>query len=86
MCAITSSSTQSLPTRLRYEFFVEIYINGVLQTSPNYTFGKGDQIEMKYSFHELGKPKFTDYMNFLHEAYKMDSVNVDLNYAGAWVR
>ena len=26
-----------------------------------------------------------DYMNFLHDAYKIESINLDLTYSGAWV-
>lgn len=46
----------------------------------------GDQIEVKYKFKKIGKPTFIDYMNFLHEAYKFETVNLDLSYIGAWLR
>lgn len=54
--------------------------------SNNYTFMAGDQIEVKYKFKKIGKPFFIDYMNFLHEAYKFDTMNIDFSYAGTWVK
>lgn len=30
--------------------------------------------------------QFTDYMNFLHDAYKLESINLDLTYSGAWMK
>ena len=30
--------------------------------------------------------KFMDYMNFLHDAYKMEAINLDLTYSGAWMK
>ena len=30
--------------------------------------------------------KFIDYMNFLHDAYKMETINLDLTYSGAWAK
>jgi hypothetical protein len=46
----------------------------------------GDLIDVKYKFKRIGKANFADYMNFLHEAYKFDTVNLDLTYSGVWLK
>jgi hypothetical protein len=33
----------------------------------------------------LGAASFQDYMSFLHDCYKFDEINLDVNYTGAWV-
>lgn len=53
------------------------YLNGVYVGNSQFNVNKGDQIDVKYNFNKLGKPTFLDYMNFLHEAYKFDTLNVD---------
>ena len=42
-------------------------------------------MHVKYKFNKLGEADFDDYMSFLHDSYKFDSVNLDINYAGIWV-
>ncbi|KAL4427251.1 hypothetical protein ABPG74_011487 [Tetrahymena malaccensis] len=71
---------------LKYEYQIFPFINGVLAKSNNYSLMPGDQIEVKYKFKKIGKPAFLDYMNFLHEAYKFETMNLDLSYIGAWVK
>lgn len=68
----------------KYDFFVYPYINGVQQKMNNFHFQKNHQIEVKYKLVNCGQPSFVDYMNFLHEAYKMETLNLDLSYAGVW--
>jgi hypothetical protein len=34
----------------------------------------------------MGEASFGDYMNFLHDCYKFDEINVELAYAGAWIK
>jgi len=68
----------------KYEFFIYPYINGVQQKMNNFFFQKHHQIEVKYKFTKCGTPSFLDYMNFLHDAYKMETLNLDLSYAGVW--
>jgi len=71
---------------LKFEFHMQVYINGILQKGTGHELTKGDQIEIKYRFEDKGKAQFHDYMNFLHEAYKFDALNLDLSYIGAWIR
>ena len=70
----------------KFEFHIYVYVNGILQKYPGHEITKGDQIEIKYRFEKCGKAVFHDYMNFLHEAYKMDSINIDASYVGAWMK
>jgi len=70
----------------KFEFYIYVYINGVLQKFPGHEISKGDQVEIKYRFEKCGQAGFQDYMNFLHEAYKMDAINIDLSYVGAWMK
>lgn len=69
----------------KYDFFVYPYINGVQQKLNNFIFQNHHQIEVKYKFVNRGVPSFIDYMNFLHDAYKMDTLNLDLSYSGIWM-
>jgi hypothetical protein len=44
----------------------------------------GDIFELKYSMHKYGNVDFNEYMQFLHEAYKSESFNVENEYSGTW--
>lgn len=71
---------------IKYEYQIFPFINGVQAKSNNYSLMPGDQIEVKYKFKKIGKPLFLDYMNFLHEAYKFETINLDFSYIGAWMK
>jgi len=71
---------------LKFEFNIYPYINGVYQRSNNFTLSQYDQIEVYYKMAFVGKANFLDYMNFLHEAYKLETLNLDMSYVGAWIR
>ena len=62
----------------KYDFFVYPFINGVQQKMNNFIFQKNHQIEVKYKFVNCGTPSFVDYMNFLHDAYKLETLNLDI--------
>lgn len=70
----------------KYEAFVYQFVNGALQKNGNFEFHEGDVMEVRYSMNSCGKPSFNDYMNFLHEAYKAESLNIDLTYSGIWMK
>lgn len=70
----------------KYNFFIYPFINGVQQKMSNFTFQQHHQLEVKYKFINCGTPSFVDYMNFLHDAYKMETVNLDLSYSGVWLK
>lgn len=68
----------------KFDCFVYPFINGVQQKLYNFSFEKGDQLEVRFKLVNCGRPSFADYMNFLHEAYKIESLNIDLSYTGVW--
>lgn len=78
---------------LKYEYHVFVYINGILQQNSNFDLSESDQIEVFYKFVECGKSisyssgeaEHADYMSFLHEAYKLDSMGLDMSYIGTWL-
>lgn len=69
----------------KYETSIFTYVNGVYMHNEIYDFQPDDQLDIKYKFTPLGEADFKDYMSFLHDSYKFDSVNLDINYAGIWV-
>ena len=70
---------------LKYEFLLKPSINGIEYVNP-VSFRKTDLISIKYKLRCIGEADFGDYMNFLHDCYKHEEVNVEVNYSGAWYR
>ncbi|CAD8078816.1 unnamed protein product [Paramecium sonneborni] len=68
---------------LKYEFLLKPEINGVEYSYPT-IFRKNDLISIKYKLRSLGQADFGDYMNFLHDCYKHEEINIEINYSGAW--
>ncbi|CAK72001.1 unnamed protein product (macronuclear) [Paramecium tetraurelia] len=68
---------------LKYEFLLKPEINGVEYCYPT-IFRKNDLISIKYKLRSLGQADFGDYMNFLHDCYKHEEINIEINYSGAW--
>ena len=54
-----------------------------LQLSP-VLFEEGDDLEVKWSIQKIGHISYNEYMQFLHEAYQSDRLNVDNIYSGNW--
>ncbi|EGR34709.1 mitochondrial mRNA processing protein, putative [Ichthyophthirius multifiliis] len=73
-------------TVYKYEYQIFPFINGIQAKSNNYFLQMGDLIDVKYKFKKIGKASFNDYMNFLHDAYKFDTINLDLSYSGVWLK
>ncbi len=69
----------------KYEMSLFTFINGIYLNNEIYDFQDDDQLSVRYRFNKLGQADFDDYMNFLHEAYKFETLNYDINYAGIWV-
>ena len=69
-----------------YKYVVGIYpvLNGQFIDHSPILFEPGDTLDIKHSIQKFGKIEFNDYMRFLHEAYKCDSINLDNEYAGTW--
>lgn len=68
---------------LKYEFLLKPEINGIEYCYP-IIFRKNDLISIKYKLRSLGQADFGDYMNFLHDCYKHEEINIEINYSGAW--
>ncbi|CAD8073787.1 unnamed protein product [Paramecium sonneborni] len=68
---------------LKYEFLLKPEFNGVEYTYPT-IFRKNDLISIQYKLRSLGQADFGDYMNFLHDCYKHEEINIEINYSGAW--
>ncbi|CAD8160904.1 unnamed protein product [Paramecium pentaurelia] len=68
---------------LKYEFLLKPEINGIEYCYPT-IFRKNDLISIKYKLRSLGQADFGDYMNFLHDCYKHEEINIEINYSGAW--
>lgn len=49
-------------------------------------FREGDLLNIEYNLIKLGEADFKDYMNFLHDCYKHEDINLELTYAGAWLK
>lgn len=71
---------------LKYTFNVFVYINGIKQTTPDYIIRPNDTIEIKYTLQREGKPTHSDYMYFLHEAFKLESSTLSMHYIGTWIK
>jgi hypothetical protein len=71
---------------LKFEVYMRITVNGVEQISGGRPFREGDILNVHYSFVPLGEADFKDYMNFLHDCYKHEDINLDLTYSGAWLK
>ena len=70
----------------KYTFNLHVYINGVKQMTPGYLLRPNDTIEIGYTLQREGKPTMSDYMYFLHEAFKLESSTISLHYIGTWLK
>jgi len=72
------------PQVYRYNVGVYPVLNGVFVDYSPILFEAGDTLDIKYTIQRSGRVSFTDYMKFLHEAYKCDTLNIDNEYTGTW--
>ena len=59
-------------------------LNGIFIDHSPILFEIGDNLDIKYTMHRVGKVDFNEYMMFLHEAYKSQSMNLENEYSGSW--
>mmetsp|Transcript_20377 Transcript_20377/g.3313 ORF Transcript_20377/g.3313 Transcript_20377/m.3313 type:complete len:83 (-) Transcript_20377:19-267(-) len=59
------------------------YINKLLQKEPVFL-DQGDRFDVDYLLYYQGIMNFTEYMNFLHNAMKMDSFIHSDEFSGGW--
>jgi len=65
------------PKVYRYDVGIYPILNGVSIDGSPILFEKGDHLDIKYNISRHGVCTFSNYMKFLSEAYKSDSVNLD---------
>jgi hypothetical protein len=58
--------------------------NGIPIDHSPILFEEGDNLDVKMSIQKVGNVGFNEYMQFLHEAYKVQNINIDNEYAGTW--
>lgn len=72
------------PVLKEFYFRINSTINDITLMNKNYNFQPGDSIELSYSFGEKATPKFENYMEFLHNAYKSEDILVTNRTANSW--
>jgi hypothetical protein len=72
------------PQVYKYCVSVSTLLNGVFMDTAPVLFEAGDSLQVKYHIQKYGRIDFSEYMKFLHEAYKCDSLNIDNLYSGTW--
>ena len=69
-----------------FKYHVGIYPihNGVAVNDSPVLFEEGDNLDVKMAIQRVGPVGFNEYMQFLHEAYKVQNINIDNEYTGSW--
>jgi len=69
-----------------FKYHVGIYPihNGIPIDYSPILFEEGDDLDVKMAIQKVGLVGLNEYMQFLHEAYKVQTVNIDNEYAGTW--
>jgi hypothetical protein len=69
-----------------FKYHVGIYPehNGIPIDESPILFEQGDNLDLKMSIQRVGQVDFGEYMQFLHEAYKVQNLNIENNYSGTW--
>lgn len=72
------------PQVYKYNVGIHPIHNGIpIDLSP-ILFEEGDNLDVKMSIQRAGQVDFNEYMQFLHEAYKVQNINVENEYTGTW--
>ena len=77
-------SNKIIPNVIEYNVIISPILNGVFVDHTPILFEEGDHLEFKYLIQKSGKVGFDRYMQFLHEAYICDNLNVETEYSGSW--
>lgn len=72
------------PSVTQYSVKLHPVLNGVFVDFAPVLFEPGDHLDIKYSITRQGPVEFSEYMIFLHEAYKSSSLNIENEYGGSW--
>ena len=72
------------PKVVKYNVGVYPIHNGIpIDVSP-ILFEEGDNLDVKMNIQRIGLVDFNEYMQFLHEAYKVQNLNLHNEYGGTW--
>jgi len=72
------------PQVFKYNVGIVPIHNGIPIDHSPILFEEGDDLDVKMSIQKVGLVSFNEYMQFLHEAYKVNNINIDNEYAGTW--
>ena len=73
------------PGKTAYAMRLRLFpmLNGILQREPLF-YEPGDKLDILYSIEKKGFMSFEEYMYFLHNAYKFETMTAFKEYIGSW--
>lgn len=71
---------------LVFKYHIGIYPihNGIPVYGSPILFEEGDSLDLKMGIQRVGLVSFNEYMQFLHEAYKVKNSNIENDFSGTW--
>ena len=69
---------------IRYHVSLDSIHNGIPIIRSPILFEDGDSFDVKMKMQRVGHVPFNEYMQFLHEAYKVDKLSIHNEYCGSW--
>ena len=72
------------PQVFKYHVCIHSIHNGISIDHSPILFEEGDDLDIKMSIQKMGPVDFNTYMQFLHEAYKVDTLNIENEFTGTW--
>lgn len=72
------------PQVYKYHISLLPILNGRYIDFSPILFEPGDSLDVKLIMQRHGTVDFNEYMRFLHEAYKSETINVENEYSGTW--
>jgi methyltransferase-like protein len=74
-----------LPFKVRkFVFEIRNSLNEILLEYRDFPLKENDTLQFEYLFHDLGYISKEEYMDFLHNAYKEDSLLLESENSGNW--
>ena len=72
------------PEVIRYSVKIQPIHNGIPVDKSPIMFEDGDNLDVRLAINKVGHVDFNQYMKFLHEAYKVQNVNINNEFVGTW--
>ena len=72
------------PQVFQYQVAIHPIHNGMSIEQSPILFEEGDDLTVKMAIQRMGPVSFQDYMQFLHESYKAQQMNIENEYSGTW--